>query len=109
MNSLKCLIDGADFVDQENDRWIHGSLHQLYDIMIFDMKDNIWRSLSEHPLNPNAKAMRAQFFSDINGLIIFPLLMTEFNSNANRFLNENLNAAEANAVHILDPHGGRLQ
>jgi hypothetical protein len=94
MSPLRCLITGADFLDTDHQRWIHGDLHQLLDTMIFDATGCQWNYVAEKPLPESSMTLRADHFHEKNNVLSFPLQLTLFNDNANNYLTEMLNKVE---------------
>lgn len=93
MNPLRCLITGADFLDTEQNKWIHGDLHQLHDTLIFNASGCQWNQIEQKPLPDGAMAIRADYYYERNGQIVFPLEFAAFNDHANHYLTEMLNKA----------------
>ena len=90
MNPLRCLITGADFLDTEKEQWIHGDLHQIHDTLIFNASGCEWKPM---PMPDGAMAIRADYYYERNGQIVFPLEFAAFNDYANKYLTEMLNKA----------------
>ena len=90
MNPLRCLITGANFLDSEQNKWIHGDLHQLHDTMIFNANGCEWQAT---PMPEGSMAVRADYYYERNSQIVFPLEFASFNDYANAYLTEMLNKA----------------
>lgn len=88
---LRCLITGCEFLDTEQERWIHGDLHQLFDAMIFDATGCEWHNMADKPMADGAMVIRADYFYEKNSQIVFTLQDTMFNDYANKYLTEMLN------------------
>lgn len=82
----QCLITGADFLDVEGKRWIHGDLHQLLEIMIFNAHGCAWVAADESPLPDDSLAVRCDIFHEVHNIITFPLALCVFNGNAHKYL-----------------------
>jgi hypothetical protein len=111
MTPLRCLITGADFLDTENERWIHGDLHQLFDALILDATGCQWYDLKDRPLSDGALVVRADYHYEKNSQIVFTLQDAMFNDHANRYLTEMLNkeGKENPMVMVIDLGGlGKL-
>ncbi len=87
MIQSQCLITGCDFLDAENLRYIHGDLHQLFNVLIFNASGCKWMAVSEkEPMNPEHRMVRALGFYEKNNVIVFPLEFAQFNEVAHKFL-----------------------
>lgn len=91
MNQPECLITGVVFLDQHQERWIKGDLHLLYDVLIVNASGCEWQYCSRHPLDPDQKMVKcnAEFYEKGNQ-IVFPLSVAEFNTVANKYLNDQM-------------------
>lgn len=95
---VTCLITGADFLDMNTKRWIHGDLHQLYDILIFNATGCTWTDATVDALPEDSLAVRCDVFYEKNNQIVFPLGLCVFNEAANRFLNNLMRAEEPRII-----------
>jgi hypothetical protein len=84
MNSVKCLITGCNFVDPIGQKWIHGDLHQLLDILIFNANGCEWQF---EPMVTTDMAVLCPDFYEKNNQIVFPLQLAQFNLAANMYVN----------------------
>lgn len=82
----QCLITGCDFLDVEQKRWIHGDLHQMFNILIFNASGCEWYDCIDTPMNPENRMVRAEQFYEKNNVIVFPLELSAFNDVAHKFL-----------------------
>jgi hypothetical protein len=90
MIGTTCLITGAEFLDPVSKRRIHGDLHQLMNILIFNSYGCHWESAEEKPLDANDRAVSCPVFYEAHGQIVFPLEACEFNLAANIYLNKQI-------------------
>ncbi len=90
MIGTTCLITGAEFLDPVSKRRIHGDLHQLLNILIFNSHGCHWESAEANPLTAEDKAVSCPVFYEAHGQIVFPLEASEFNLAANIYLNKQL-------------------
>lgn len=98
MSTSQCLITGADFLDVERQRWIHGDLHQLLDILIFNATGCAWVAAIESPLPEGSMAVRCDVFFEKNNVLVFPLALSNFNEEANRYLNKLIKAEQSQII-----------
>lgn len=97
MNSVQCLITGCEFLDPIAKRYIHGDLHQMFDILIFNANGCEWIDAEANPLSAEDKAVLCADFYEKNGQIVFPLQLAQFNLAANLYLNQAMDAEKARA------------
>lgn len=93
-----CLITGADFLDPAGRRWIHGDLHQLLNILIFNAAGCKWIDGEETPLDSESLAVYSTVFFERNNTIVFPIELAVFNNNAHEFLVKDLNKTESRII-----------
>lgn len=106
MNPLRCLMTESAFLDPVNKRWIEGSLHILYDVLIHDATGHEWVDASKTPMPSGTKAIMTQVYYEKNSQIVLPLASAQFNLPANIYLNEVMNAEQdPDAPAIINPHG----
>ena len=92
MNNSQCILTGANFLDVTGKRWIHGDLHQLGDIMIFNASGCEWVPCEEILFPEEEKGLYSEFFYEKNYQIVFPLATTCFNEAAHKFLTAGMDA-----------------
>jgi hypothetical protein len=92
MNSVQCLITGCNFVDPIGQKWIHGDLHQLMDILIFNAHGCEWQF---EPMEPGDMAVLCPDFYEKHGQIVFPLALSQFNLAANMYINDMIEKEKA--------------
>jgi len=85
----RCVITGCDLTDGESH--IHGDLHELGDVYIFNAcLDEEWQASRDYHNLPhkNAKVITcsAAFFFERRGVIIFPKYCTFLNQAAKDYL-----------------------
>lgn len=102
MNGSQCIITGCEFIDPIMKRRIHGDLHQLYNILIFNANGCKWESAEEHSLTAEEKAVLSPVFYEANSQIVFPLASAEFNLAANIYLNNSLDLEKKHSKTMAD-------
>lgn len=102
-----CIITGCTFVDSDNLRAIRGDLHQLMDILIFNASGCEWFDVSEaKPLKESDMMVRASRFYEKNSVIVFPLMIAQFNDVAHEYLVKSIRDEQSQ---IITFGNGRLQ
>ena len=97
MSNGQCLITGCDFLDEAQNRWVHGDLHQFFDCLIFNYAGCQWQHNATENLNAEEKIVKCPNFFEKNNLLIFPLALSQFNLTANAYLTEMM-AKEAKRI-----------
>lgn len=90
MAIYECIITGADFLDPVQKKYIHGDLFQMGDMLIFNGGKNVWVDAVAKPLPPASLAVMCEEFFERQGVIVFPLLLCQFNLAANLHLNKQM-------------------
>jgi len=98
MSHGSCIITGCEFLDVVNKRWIHGDLHQLVDILIFNAKGCGWLDCVDSPLDPEAKMVRCEVYFEKNEMLVFPLAMSAFNDVAHKYLIDTIRKEEKQII-----------
>lgn len=106
MNGAQCLITGCEFLDPVKRMRIHGDLHQLMNVLIFNANGCEWESAEENPLGADEKAVMCPVFYEKNKQIVFPLEMAQFNLAANVYLNDEMDQQKKVAQLRKSIHGG---
>lgn len=103
--SFRCIITGCNFLDVTQKRWVHGDLHQLLNILVFNANGCIWQFCVDEPMPEDECCVRCDIFYEKNNVLVFPLELSQFNYAANKYLNESMRLEELAGPLVLTADG----